>query len=256
MPISESLLLGAYLAGDSCLHRLDPRLKILLLLALMLCLFSAASPLRLLGIFLLWLAAAGGCPAAIRSGLGILRWVRWLLLFTLLLHLCFTPGRTLFGTGWLSYDGLLRGLLVDAQVILALLFSSLLCWTTRPTELAWGLARILSPLRRFRLPTPEIGGMLLLVLHFIPVIQEELSEVRRQSSSPGGGRFKKLQEGIGLVEPLLLRLFDRADRLAQRIVTGDNPLQVDDGLLDGRFRRIDPSPALAGCLVLVLLWML
>jgi len=246
---------GAYRSGESFLHHFDPRLKILLLLGLIACLFSATAPLRLLVIFLLWLAAAGCCSSGISSGLRFLYLMRWLLLFTLLLHLCFTPGRTLLGTTWLSYDGLVRGMLVDAQLLLAILFSLLLSWTTRPTELAWGLTRLLGPLGRFHLPVQETGGLLLLVLHFFPLIEEELSELR--SDQPPEKRWlARIRQRVALIEPLLFRLVERADQLARELAAGTHPLQLDAGPADGRFRRSDLLMLIAGILILTVLWML
>ena len=256
MKTAGSFDIGAFREGDSFLHQLDPRLKIFLLLGLVACLFSATSPLRLVVIFLLWLMAARRCSSALSSSLRVLYWMRWLLLFTLLLHLFFTPGRTLFGTNWLSYDGWLRGLMVDAQVILALLFSLLLSWTTRPSELAWGLARLLSPLSRLRLPIEEFGGMLLLVLHFFPLIQTELAQLDREGPAKGSGWSSKIQQRVGLIEPLLFRLVDRADQLARQIVSGDHPLPLDKEVAEGRIRMIDLFLLLTGVLVLAGLWRL
>lgn len=255
MQTSGSLNTGVYREGDSFLHRLDPRLKLLLLPALIACLFSATSPLRLLLIFLLWVVAAAGLNA-ISSGMRVINLMKWLLLFTLLLHLFFTPGRTLLGTEWLSYDGLLRGLIVDSQVLLALLFSLLLSWTTRPTELAWGLARLLSPLERLRLPVQETGGLLLLVLHFFPVIQEELSGLRREQPLPVTGRLKRIRQSVTLIEPLLFRLLERADHLACQVAAGENPLQIKESPTDSRFRRSDLLWMVVASAVLAGLWML
>lgn len=255
MQTSGSLHTGMYREGDSFLYRLDPRLKLLLLLALIACIFSATSPLRLLLIFLLWLTAAGSL-SVFASALRIINLMKWLLLFTLLLHLFFTPGRTLLGTDWLSYDGLLRGLMVDGQVLLALLFSLLLSWTTRPTELAWGLARLLSPLERFRLPIQETGGLLLLVLHFFPVIQEELSEVRQQRPTPATGRLQRIRQSVALIEPLLFRLVDRADQLAHQVAAGESPLEIDADTAARHLRRSDLLFLGIASIVLVGLWKL
>lgn len=242
----------------SPLHRFDPRLKLLLLLGTIACLFSAHSFIRLAIIALVWCAGAGFVTPAWRDGLRLLRLLRWLLLFTLLLHLFFTPGRTLFGTSWLSYDGLLRGLLVDAQLALAVLFSLLLSWTTRPAELAWGLARLLSPLQRFRVPVAEAGGLLLLVLHFFPLVQDEVVGLRRQRRAglEGAGFVDSLRMTVGLVGPLVLRLIDRADALARDIAGGKGPLLTEEPGRDGRLCRFDLLFFGAGIVVLLLLWML
>lgn len=246
---------GAYRDGDSYLHRFDVRLKLLLLLGLIACLFSATSPLRLLLLLLLWAAGACFCGNALRDSWRVLSFMRWLLLFTLLLHLFFTPGRTLFGTSWLSYDGLLRGLLVDAQLLLAVLFSLLLAWTTRPERLAWGLTGLFAPLQRFNVPVRETGGLLLLVLHFFPLIREEVVQLQTGSSSPDDGWQAKIRQRVALIEPLLFRLVDRADRLAVDIVSGRQPDLSAEPSVERRLSRFDLVFFCGGLLLLVLLWM-
>ncbi len=246
---------GAYRAGNSLVHRFDPRCKLLLLLGVIACLFSAVGPLRPLLIAGVWLAGAWCCRGAIGDSWRVTKLVRWLLLFTLLLHLCFTPGRTLFGVSWLSYDGLLRGLLVDSQLLLAILFSLLLSWTTRPAELAWGLARLLAPLQKLKVPVAEAGGLLLLVLHFFPLIQEELEQLKAQQPAPARNFSARLQDLVGLVQALLLRLVDRADQLATDILNGNVELLGEDSPVDGRISRPDLLLFFVGVAVLVLLWM-
>ncbi len=211
---------GAYRPGDSFLHRVDPRVKLLLLLGLITCLFSASNPQRLFLIFCLWFVAARASINGLHDVWRIIKLLRWLLFFTLVVHLFFTPGRTLFGTSWLSYDGLLRGLLINAQLVLAVLFSLLLAWTTRPEALALGLTTLLAPLQRLRVPVKEAGGMLLLVLHFFPLIQNEVTILRSERKDKNVGIFSGFRGWISNIEPLLNRLFDRADQLAQDIVSG------------------------------------
>ncbi len=246
---------SAYREGNSWLHRFDPRLKLVLLLGLIGCLFAASGPWRLLLLAGLWIALASFCPDAWRDSLRVLMRVRWLLLFSLLLHLCFTPGRTLFGTSWLSYDGLLRGLQVDSQLLLAILFSLLLAWTTRPAELAWGLTRLLTPLQRFRVPVAEAGGLLLLVLHFFPFIQKEVTELKQAQPTGNGSWWSRLQKMVALLKPLLFRLVERADQLALDIVAGKSPLPDTEYARDGRIAPSDLAGLLLGVAVLLLLWM-
>ncbi len=216
---------GAYRFGNSFLHRTDPRVKLLLLIGLVACLFSAANPQRLILIACLWFAAAGSTTRGLNDIWRILRLMRWLLLFTLLLHLLFTPGRTLFGTSWLSYDGLLRGLMVNSQIFLAILFSLLLSWTTRPTALAWGLTALLSPLQRLKVPVKETCGLLLLVLHFFPLIQEEVESLKVERKKKNPEVIAGLKGWIRNIEPLLARLFDRADQLAKNIASGTETIE-------------------------------
>lgn len=244
---------GAYRPGDSFLHRTDPRVKLLLLLVLTVCLFSASNPQRLLLIFCLWFVAAGASRKALLDVWRIVKMLRWLLFFTCIVHLFFTPGRTLLGTRWLSYDGLLRGLMIDGQLVLAVLFSLLLAWTTRPEALAAGLSSLLAPLQKLRVPVKEAGGMLLLVLHFFPLIQSEAAILKSERK---GRRITSsgIKGWLGHVEPLLTRLFDCADQLARDIVSGT---MVLENVLNQKEKALDRHTLItstSGLLIIFILW--
>jgi energy-coupling factor transport system permease protein len=245
---------GAYRPGNSFLHRVDPRVKLVLIVGIIACLFSTVEPQRLILIALLWFVVAAGtttqCLADVRW---IIKVLRWLLLFTLLLHLFFTPGRTLFGTSWLSYDGLVRGLMIDSQLLLAVLFSLLLAWTTRPESLAAGLTVLLAPLQRFKVPVKEAGGMLLLVLHFFPLIQSEIVAVKAEQKK-NEGALAGFRGWLHHLEPLLHRLLDRVDQLAHEIVAGSDisdTLEQQNLLI---FDRTALVAAIGGLAVIFLLW--
>jgi energy-coupling factor transport system permease protein len=173
MALIDDMTLGRYVGGDSFLHRLDPRLKLTVLPLLVIAAFSAHTAGQRLALALLAgaLVVLAGCHwRFFLRGLWVLR---WLFLCTVLLHLFFSPGRTLFGSLWLSLDGLLRGLQVCEQLALAIVFSSLLTLSTSPAELASAVSALLLPLGRFGLPARELSLLLLLVLHFIPILREE-----------------------------------------------------------------------------------
>ena len=245
---------GAYRPGNSFLHRLDSRVKLLLLLALIVCLFSASNPQRLLLISCLWFVAAGATMQGFQDVWRIIKMMRWLLFFTLAIHLFFTPGRTLFGTSWLSYDGLLLGLMIDAQLLLAILLSLQLAWTTRPEAMAVGLTTLLSPLQRLRVPVKESGGMLLLILHFFPLIQSEVAALKSERKAKGAGVMSGFRGWLHNIEPLLNRLFDRADQLAQDIVSGTAALGDTEDQDVAIFDRHALVMSIAGILLVVILW--
>jgi len=208
---------GLYLDGSSLLHRLDPRLKLGLLLLMIITLFAVPGPVQLALLSVICGFSLLTCRIPFLQVLLKLVHLRWLLLFTVLLHLFFTPGRTLLGTSWLSLDGLLRGLTVDLQLVLALILSFLLARTTSPSDLAWGLTRLLAPLSRFGVPVREAGGLLLMVLHFLPLVREEAGSLSK--GDPGTDFIGRVRSAVGLIGPLLLRLVDRADSLAHDIVS-------------------------------------
>ena len=245
---------GAYRPGNSFLHRVDPRVKLLLLLGLIACLFSASNPQRIFLIACLWFAAAGATKQGLHDVWRIIKMLRWLLFFTLLVHLFFTPGRTLFGTSWLSYDGLLRGLLINSQLLMAVLFSLLLAWTTRPEALASGLTTLLAPLQRLKVPVREAGGMLLLVLHFFPLIQSEVAILKAERNDENGGVMSGIKGWIHNIEPLLNRLFDRVDQLAKDIVSGNAILEGAENQGKTVFGRSALIMSGFGILTILLLW--
>jgi len=244
---------GAYRPGNSFLHRVDPRVKLVLIVGIIACLFSAAAPQRLALIALLWFAVAGPITQRLSDIGWIIKILRWLLLFTLLIHLFFTPGRTLFGTSWLSYDGLVRGLMIDSQLLLAVLFSLLLAWTTRPESLAAGLTVMLAPLQRFRIPVKEAGGMLLLVLHFFPLIQSEVAAVKAEQKKSEGA-FAGFKGWLHHLEPLLHRLLDQVDQLAHDIVAGGDISNTLDHQNELLFDRTSLLAVIGGFMTIFLLW--
>lgn len=207
-----------YRSGTSLLHRLDARLKLLYLVLLIGCLFSAESALRLALLTGLWLLAALSVRERPADLLAVVRGMKWLLLATLLLHLLLTPGSTLFGTTWLSRTGLLQGVYIDIQLLLAMLFSLLLARTTRPAELAEGLTRLLSPLRRCRVPVREAGMLVHLALDFLPLIHREVRRSRTDERSLSGGFLQRLRQWASRLDGLLMRLIEQADQLAVELV--------------------------------------
>lgn len=245
---------GAYRPGNSFLHRVDPRVKLLLLFGLIACLFSASNPQRLFLISCLWFAVAGPTIKGLHDVWRIAKMLRWLLLFTLVLHLLFTPGRTLFGTSWLSYDGLLLGLMINGQLLLAVLLSLLLAWTTRPESMAFGLTTLLAPLQKLRVPVKEAGGMLLLVLHFFPLIQNEVAILKSERTGESVGVISGFRGWLHSIEPLLNRLFDYADQLATDIVSGTEMLEGVEDKGSTVFDGLALTILILGSLTVFLLW--
>jgi len=207
--------------AETPLHRADPRLKLLICGGLAILAFAAGSWPRLAATaaLLLPLAAAAGCgPGWLLRTLWPLR---WLVLFTLLLHLLLSPGHTLFGLAWLSRDGLLRGLLICSQLGVAVLAASLLTLTTPAEVTARACGWLLAPLRRLGCPVRRWEELMALVLRFFPLLREEL----RATAPPGGGRWiSRIVTWEERLLPLFDRLVERADTLARRVAAGEEQL--------------------------------
>ena len=222
MSFFDDFTFGCYLPGDSFLHRLDARVKLVVLALLVMVSFAASRALQLgaLSAIALGGLALGHIPLR-RWWRGI--WaLRWLLLCTLLLHTLLTPGHTLGGIPWLSRDGLLQGSLVCGRLALAVTFSSLMTFVTPPAQLVAALMTLVRPLARLGMPIRRYAFLLKLVLDFIPLLKNEIQEVTRhrpptKAQGPLMGRIELLRWALPL---LLQRLVTRADELAQAYAQG------------------------------------
>jgi energy-coupling factor transport system permease protein len=257
----DNLTLGRYLPRHSIFHGLDPRLKLLGVPVLIVAVFSGQSAARL--------AALAGF-AIFLPLLTRIEWriwwrgivlFRWFFIFTLLLHLFFSPGRTLFGVVWLSHDGLLRGMHVCVQLSLATLFASLLTLTTSPRDLAGAIASLAEPLRRLGLPVRKVLLFLLLVLQFIPILREEaafLLKKQREEEKSSHKWTARLHAAAGFCATLLLSMAERADHLAREIAAGEGGIDETEGFTSLRpMERTDIIAALSwvAALVFVFGWL-
>lgn len=224
LQLLANLPLGRYQPGGSWLHRLDPRLKLVGLPVLIMAGFALSRWTPLITLILLGagLAAVSGIPG---RQWGRLVWsLRYLFLFTLVLHSLLSPGHTLLGQAWLSQDGLLLGARVCLQLLPALLLSGLLILTTAPADLAAAAVGVLSPLQRLGLPVRRWADNLLLVLALLPLVQEEAARLADQSRvfpTRPRGLEARLQQGGAVLAELLRAVVGHGDGLAHALARGE-----------------------------------
>jgi energy-coupling factor transport system permease protein len=223
MKFLQDITLGQFMPGGSFLHLLDPRTKFLSLILLMLAAFLIHSywALALLwSCFFLALTLSGLPWAYVFRGV---RAFLWLFLFTAVVHFFFTPGPSLpfFPLGFIdiTWPGVAKGLFVAAQLFLAILFSSLMTLTTSPLQLAYGLEKLLGPLKRFRVPVGDFSLMTMLAIKFIPVLLGETQRIIKAQSARGvdfesGNFFRRARNLLPILTPLFHSVFKRADDLA------------------------------------------
>ena len=165
---------GLYQQAETILHRLDPRVKVLSCLVLVVLSFGAAGWMQLLSMITIVALAAWSINPVSQRIFRLFWLLRWFLLFTFLLHLFLSPGRTLWGLSWLSFDGLLSGAFVCLQMLLAVAASALLGITTTTQSLSLAFAWFVQPLRWLGCRTGEWQKILLLAMDFIPVVHAEI----------------------------------------------------------------------------------
>jgi energy-coupling factor transport system permease protein len=248
MKFLQDITLGQYMPGDSFLHRLDPRTKFISLLLLMVVTFiikTLAALAMLSALFLLALLVSR------LSWVYVFRGVRsfiWLFLFTAFIHLFFTPGPSLplFPIGFIdmTWTGAAKGALVAGQLLLALLLSSLLTLTTSPLQLAYGLEKLIRPLKRFRIPVEDFSLMTMLAIKFIPILLGEANRIIKAQSARGvdfesGNFFRRAKNMVPILTPLFHSIFKRADdlavaMLARGYVSGANRTHLHELKMKGK----------------------
>ncbi len=215
----KTLHLGQFVSGDSPVHRLDPRVKILSALLLSIVILNADSAESLIvTLFLLAAAALSGLSAGrLAESLKPLAWFFAILFF---LHLFFTDGQPIFSSlPAVTYEGFERGALVTWQFIALVVSAAILTMTTAPSELVGGLEKILRPLNRIGVPSHDIALMVSISLRFVPTLLEEVermkeAQVARGADFTSGSLVRRLRKMATLVIPLILCTFRRADELA------------------------------------------
>lgn len=222
MAFLGDITLGQYYPGDSFLHNLDPRNKILASLFLMACLLFVHTihSLALYATCCVWAWAVSGLPSVL--GLRNLRPFIWLLTITISVHAFNADGRVMLvvpGIGWTITDiGLLSGVIFAVRLALLIEFAALLTLTTPPTELTEGLQNLLSPLKRFKIPVHELALMMMLTLRFVPILIREAERVRNAQLSRGaileGGTIHRVRVLVAMLLPLLTTSLRKAEDLA------------------------------------------
>ncbi|WP_319508761.1 energy-coupling factor transporter transmembrane protein EcfT [uncultured Methanolobus sp.] len=179
----------SFIPGDSILHRLDPRTKILGLMLASICILEASSFEEIALITLVFMFLLVACKLPLRH---FARSVRPMMLFFLLLFLMqlfFTEGTAIFHFKWLtaSYEGLILGTILTLRFIFLLLFAALLTATTSPSKITAGIERLLRPLplKYIGITSHDLAMMMSLSIYFVPMLYDNFRTLRDAQLSRG-----------------------------------------------------------------------
>ena len=217
----SEITLGQFFPGKSLLHRLDPRTKLVLLFAYIVTLFLFSSP----GAYAVYtaLAVVLVCCAGIswQMLLKSLKPIWWIVLFTFGMQLLSVPGEVIYQAGFLSitWEGVRQGLFLSLRLILLILLSSLLMFTTSPLSLTEALERLLGPLKKIGLPAHELALMMTIALRFVPTLIRETDKIMKAQQARGsdfssGSILQRAKKIVPILVPLFISAFRRADELA------------------------------------------
>ena len=215
----KDITLGQYFPGDTPVHRLDPRTKLILLVLYIVALFQA----KTWGAYLLLILVTAVCmavshisPKNIFKGLKPMLFV---IALTALLNLFYTEG-TPVREGWIiTWEGIDRAVKMMLRITLLITGTFLLTYTTSPMALTDGLELLLKPLKKLKVPVHEMTLMMRMALRFIPTLIEETDKIMSAQKARGadfetGNLIQRAKALLPILVPLFVSSFRRADELA------------------------------------------
>lgn len=219
----KDITLGQYFPGNSFIHRLDPRTKLIMLVVYIVALFVAKSWIGygvMLGFLLFCIAVSKIPPKSIVRGM---KPMVIILAFTAVLNLFMTQGETVLVSVWIitiTLEGVVRAVQMMARILMLVTGTFLLTYTTSPIALTDGLESLLSPLKKIHLPVHELAMMMCIALRFIPTLIEETDKIMSAQKARGADfETGKLMDRVKALVPILIPLFISAFRRADELAT-------------------------------------
>ncbi len=217
----RDITLGQYINGDSVIHRLDPRIRLILTLVYIILLFILKTIPQMLLALALILGAYALVRIPVKMLLKSLKPIIPIVVFTSVLNMFFVNGDVLFSFWKLSVtrQGLYYAVMLSLRVICLLAGSSLLTYTSTPIELTSALELLFMPLTKIGLPVNDLAMMMTIALRFIPTLLEETDKIMAAQKSRGanldtGTFMERIRALTPILIPLFVSAFRRADELA------------------------------------------
>ena len=252
----KDITIGQYFPGNTLIHRLDPRIKIIVSLAFIITLFfinNFIPYLFILGFILLIIRTSEVPLKFILKGIRPLMFIIGL---TFVINMFFTGGEILVPIGPLSItkEGLYQATFMALRLIFLVIGTSILTLTTSPILLTDGIEKLLNPFKKIGMPAHELAMMMTIALRFIPTLIEETDKIMKAQMARGadfesGNIISRAKSLVPLLVPLFINAFRRADELAIAMEArcyrgGDNRTRLNELKL----KRIDLF-ALSGSMV-------
>lgn len=217
----KNITIGQYIPGDTPIHRLDPRVKILATIAFISILFFIQGFFPYIYVFaylgiIIWLS-----EISVKTILKSLKPLAIIIILTVVLNIFMTPGERLFGYGFIvvTREGLYQAIYMGIRLMLLITGASLLTLTTSPIALTDGIEKLLNPFKKIGVPAHELAMMMSIALRFIPTLLDETDKIMKAQMARGadfesGNLFNRAKSMIPLLVPLFISAFRRAEELA------------------------------------------
>ena len=217
----KDITLGQYFPGDTVVHRLDPRTKILLVLVYIVALFIAESFISYALMILVLGTVIGVSRIRLSTVFRGIKPLLFVIILTALLNLFYSEGRVLveFWIFKITDQGILNALFMVLRIVMLIMGTFMLTYTTSPIMLTYGIEKLLGPLKVFKVPVHELAMMMSMALRLIPTLIEETDKIMSAQKARGaefdtGNIIEKAKALLPILVPLFISAFRRADELA------------------------------------------
>ncbi len=218
----KNITLGQYFPGETLLHKMDPRAKLLGTIALIVAVFLAQGFAGYAVLFAFCFACVKVAKVGMKFIWKGLKPILFIVIITFILNVLFTEGgQTVVELGFvhITTKGLFTASRMAIRLILLVLSTQLLTLTTSPISLTDGMESLLKPLAKIGFPAHELAMMMSIALRFIPTLLEETDKIMKAQKSRGadfesGNLVQRAKAMLPLLVPLFLSAFRRADELA------------------------------------------
>ena len=218
----KDITLGQYFPGNSIVHRPDPRTKLIAVVLYIVALFLAKSFVTYGIMFLLLAVSIAVSKVPVKSIFRGMKPVVFIVIFTAILNLFYTPGDTVLVRFWIftiTLEGVFNAFFMVVRILMLIAGTFLLTYTTSPILLTDGLENLLGPLKKIHVPVHELAMIMSIALRFIPTLIEETDKIMSAQKARGadfesGNIIQKAKALIPILVPLFISAFRRADELA------------------------------------------
>ncbi len=220
----KDITLGQYFSGNSPLHRLDPRTKIIMVLIYVISIFFAQNILSLALMIFCAVAAVAVSGISPKVVLKSIKPILFLVIFTAFINVFLTTSDTEPLVSWkfitIYKEGVINAVFMIVRIVCLVIGTSvMLTYTTSPITLTDGLERLLKPLKKLHVPVHEFAMMMTIALRFIPTLLEETDKIINAQKARGAGFdskgiVNKAKAFLPILIPLFISAFRRADELA------------------------------------------
>ncbi len=215
----KDITLGQYFPGDTVVHRLDPRTKLLLVIVYIVGLFNSAGWASYAFVIIVTALSMAISKIKPKSALKGLKPLVIIIILTAVLNIFYTDGTPIV-EGWIiTWEGIERAVMMSLRIILLIVGTFMLTYTTSPIALTDGLEIMMGPLKKIKIPVHEMSMMMSMALRFIPTLIEETDKIMSAQKARGadfdsGNLFQRAKALLPILVPLFVSAFRRADELA------------------------------------------